>query len=146
MDFLKQWTVCVCATLVISTIFLIFSPKGSMKRLYKVMISMFIVISFIYPFGSYNGTFDFDFSFDELDFNTQTQGVYENMIDKKIKDVLNNNGYTGCNIESKIYQQYEEITIDEVLIYAPDEYDVDSIKQCIIDDLGIYAKVIHIGD
>ena len=39
-----------------------------------------------------------------------------------------------------------EITVDDVQISIPDEYDADNVKNYIFDNLGINARVINIGD
>lgn len=146
MEFLKQWTMCVCSTLVISAIMLIFSPKGSLKRLYKIVISMFIVISFVYPLKNLSAFENFNISIKGVEETISTDTVYENLINSKVKEMLNENGYFGCNVTSSATQNYEDVVIEKVTVYIPDEYEINEIKKCVLDNLGINAEVIHIGD
>ena len=150
MEFLKQWTVCVCITLVISTLLLVLSPKGSMKRFYRLVISMFIVISFVYPFTSLGKGVGIDF--DKYGTSSYSigqeneNGVYEEMINKQVKACLEDNGYTGCSVTSRATLKDSELTVDEVQISVPDDYGTDEVNKCVFDKLGINARVIRIGD
>lgn len=146
MEFLKQWTVCVCITLIISTILLVLSPKGSMKRFYRSMISMFIVISFIYPFTTINGRPSFNFDFDEGQIYESNESMYKTMIEEEITQSLEAGGFSGCRVSSGVSIKNNEITVDDVQISIPDEYDADNVKNYIFDNLGINARVINIGD
>lgn len=146
MEFLKQWTICVCITLIISTILLVLSPKGSMKRFYRSMISMFIVISFIYPFTTVNGRQSFNLNLDESQMYDSNESMYETMIEKEITQSLENGGFVGCRVSSAITIENNEITVDDVQISIPDEYDAENVKNYLFDNLGINARVINIGD
>ncbi len=67
MDFIKQWTLTISATLIISIVFSLLTPKGNMGRFFKVVLAMFIFVSFIYPIK--NADFDFSLpAFDETEF------------------------------------------------------------------------------
>lgn len=146
MEFLKQWTICVCITLIISTILLVLSPKGSMKRFYRSMISMFIVISFIYPFTTVNGRQSFNLNLDESQMCDSNESMYETMIEKEITKSLENGGFVDCRVSSAITIENNEITVDDVQISIPDEYDAENVKNYLFDNLGINARVINIGD
>lgn len=147
MDFIKQWTFCVCTTLIVSLILTILSPKGGMKRFYKVIISVFIFISFLYPFNGldFADLRDFDikpFSSEELLNNKP----YENMVKNRISQELNLNGITGSDIDAEVEIKDNEINIKSVQIAVSGEYDKENVKNIIFDSLGINARVIYNGE
>ena len=147
MDFIKQWTFCVCTTLIVSLILTILSPKGGMKRFYKVIISVFIFISFLYPFNGldFADLRDFDikpFSSEELLNNKP----YENMVKNRISQELNSNGITGSDIDAEVEIKDNEINIKSVQIAVSGEYDKENVKNIIFDSLGINARVIYNGE
>ncbi len=80
MDYIKSWTFCICITLIVSVVFSILSPKGTMGKFYKVIISVFIFISFLYPLT------DFDFDGFKIDFNFNTE--YENLVESSAKQEI----------------------------------------------------------
>lgn len=147
MDFIKQWTFCVCTTLLVSLILTILSPKGGMKRFYKTVISVFIFISFLYPFNglSFDDVKIFEkesFSSEELLMNEP----YENMIKSRIKSVLDANGITGSDINASVEIRDNEINVKSVQIAVSSEYDLENVKNIIFDNLGINARVIYNGE
>lgn len=147
MDFIKQWTFCVCITLIVSLILTILSPKGGMKKFYKVIISVFIFISFLYPFSG------LDFA-DIRAFDAEPLGSeellinepYENMIKNRISLELDSNGITGSDIDTKVELKDNEINIKSVQIAVSGEYDKEKVKSIIFDSLGINARVIYNGE
>lgn len=147
MDFIKQWTFCVCITLIVSLILTILSPKGGMKKFYKIIISVFIFISFLYPFSG------LDFA-DIRAFDAEPLGSeellinepYENMIKNRISLELDSNGITGSDIDTKVELKDNEINIKSVQIAVSGEYDKEKVKSIIFDSLGINARVIYNGE
>ena len=149
MDFLKQWTLCVCTALVASVIFSLFTPKGKMKRFYKILISVFIFISFLYPLKDFHN-FHFEKYAKDSDAYLQEQGNegYENALNVQIKSLLENRGIIGALVSCKAEVDYRsnEIEIKEVRIAVSDEYDLTEVQKIVYEELGIKAEVIHIGD
>lgn len=146
MEFLKQWTMCVCITLVISVIFSLFTPKGRMSGFYKIILSLFIFISFLYPLQSFN-IIDFktDEIFSDYEYESAEQTAYEAMINNQIKSVLNENNVIGASVSSEVKIQNDEASVNYVQVAIPDEYDSQEIEDLIFDTIGINAKVIYIG-
>ena len=148
MEFLKQWSFCVCLTLIISVIFSILSPKGEMKRFYKIMISIFVFISFIYPFKDFNSS---DLRIESGDaifeINDVSDKSYENVINRRIKDFLKEKGISA-NVDSKVSFDIEnnQIEIKEVTIYIADEYSKEQVNKLVFDEMGINSKVVNIGE
>ena len=80
MDFLKNWIFSVCLTLILAVIFSVMTPKGSLGKFYKMIISMFIFVSFLYPVSNAKAS---DFKIDLPMFN--------NHYEQQIEDAGKNN-------------------------------------------------------
>lgn len=72
--FLKNWIFSVCLTLILAVIFSVMTPKGSLGKFYKMIISMFIFVSFLYPVSNAKAS---DFKIDLPMFNNN----YEQQIE-----------------------------------------------------------------
>ncbi len=147
MDFLKQWTFCVCLTLIISVIFSLLTPKGKMGNFYKIIISLFIFISFLYPLRDFQFR-DIDFSqvLLESDVKENSEKSAQTMINNQVKNTLKKNSIEGANVKSRVKIDDDNlITIESVEVAVADEYDLDLVENIIFDSLSINAKVIHIG-
>lgn len=146
MEFLKQWTMCVCITLVISVIFSLFTPRGRMAGFYKIIISLFIFISFLYPLKSFDiDDFKADEIFSEYEYESAQETAYETMINNQVKSVLTENKVIGASVSSRIEIDNDEATVSYVQIAVPDEYEAEKIEEMIFNSLGINAEVIYIG-
>ncbi|MBR1762750.1 MAG: hypothetical protein IJ731_05225 [Eubacterium sp.] len=149
MSFFKEWSFCVCLTLIISVVFSVFAPKGEMKRIYKIMLSVFIFISFIYPFSDFDSSaFHIDTSSGILEINENSGSAYETEINMKIKEFLIEKGIVGANVSSSVRFNAEssELEIKEVVISIPDEYSSEDVESLVFDELGINSRVVYVGE
>lgn len=144
MDFIKEWVLCVCITLIISVVFSLLTPKGNMGKIYKIILAMFIFVSFILPLGNS----DFDFELPEMDFEiSESQNEsYENIVKSNVETVLKQGGYESCIIECDVEYSNEEIYVNSLKISVPSQYDNEEIKNYIYDKLGMVAEVYYLGD
>lgn len=146
MDYIKSWTFCICITLIVSVVFSILSPKGTMGKFYKVIISVFIFISFLYPLT------DFDFDGFKIDFNFNTE--YENLVESSAKQeiqyavekVLTDNKIYNSSISAEVEQNGDEILINRILVSVTDDYNVEEVKALLLENLGVVAEVKRIGE
>ncbi len=146
MDYIKSWTFCICITLIVSVVFSILSPKGTMGKFYKVIISVFIFISFLYPLT------DFDFDGFKIDFNFHTE--YENLVESSAKQeiqysvekVLTDNKIYNSSISAEVEQNGDEILINRILVSVTDDYNVEEVKTLLLENLGVVAEVKRIGE
>lgn len=143
MDFVKSWTVSVCLTLIISVVFSLVSPKGTMGRFYKVIISVFIFISFIYPLTD----FDFsDFSDDfniESDYESTQENLTETQVEGIIKSVLLENSVEDAQVSCTVSQNGDEIMIDEIEVAVSRDYNAEEVRRLLLDSVGVAANVIY---
>lgn len=149
MTFFKEWCFCICLTLVISVIFSLFTPRGAMQRFYKIIISVFIFISFVYPLRDFDAE-DFRVNEDSLvfDINDNASVSYENQINSSVKAFLIKENIEGCNVKSRVRfnAQSSEIEISELVVYIPDEYAKEDVKKLIFDELGLNSRVVYLGE
>lgn len=146
MDYIKSWTFCICITLVVSVIFSILKPNGTMGKFYKVIISAFIFISFLYPLT------DFDADDFRIDFNFESE--YENLIENSAKaevessvgSVLRDNGIYNSSVSAEVRQNGEEIVINSLKISVTDDYSAEEVKDVLFEKLGVVAEVKQIGE
>lgn len=146
MDYIKSWTFCICITLIVSVVFSILSPKGTMGKFYKVIMSVFIFISFLYPLT------DFDFDGFKIDFNFNTE--YENLVESSAKQeiqysvekVLTDNKIYNSSISAEVEQNGDEILINRILVSVTDDYNVEEVKALLLENLGVVAEVKRIGE
>ncbi len=142
MDFIKSWTVSVCLTLIISAVFSVISPKGSMGRFYKVIIAVFIFVSLLYPFS------DFDFNEFKSDFDFQSElestqeSLAEDQVESIVKNVLAANDVEGAEVECVVIQSSDEISVENISVRIPEQYDVSKVENIILEETGIAADVI----
>ena len=125
MDYIKSWTFCICITLIVSVVFSILSPKGTMGKFYKVIISVFIFISFLYPLT------DFDFDGFKID---------------SVEKVLTDNKIYNSSISAEVEQNGDEILINRILVSVTDDYNVEEVKTLLLENLGVVAEVKRIGE
>ncbi len=145
MEFLKEWTLTICITLVISVIFSVLTPKGNMGKFFKIILATFIFLSFIYPFKSDEIDFSFpEFSAEEL--AQEQKDTYEKTVTAQTLQALESQGYKSCSVKSRISLKDNEILIKSLTITAPDSYNKDEIKKYIFDTLGINAEVYYLGE
>lgn len=153
MEFFKQWSISVCATVLISTLFSVIIPKGNMEKLCKIIIGFFIFISFLLPFTNISGDkfkVDFDFSSSQSDINKEIDNTYENSlqkeIEKKVISALEQKGYIGCLCKTDISVKNNEVNIKSVTITIPSDYSKNEISSYVKENLGINATIFYNGE
>ncbi len=145
MDFIKQWTLTISATLIISIIFSLLTPKGNMGRFFKIVLAMFIFVSFIYPIK--NADFDFEIPlFDETEFIDSQESAYENIVKTNIENILTEGNYINSKVNVKISLNGEEISVNSLEIGILDEFDKKEVKNYITDKTGFNAEVYYLGE
>lgn len=145
MDFIKQWTLTVSTTLIISIIFSILSPKGNMGRFFKVILAMFIFVSFIYPMK--NADFEFKLpDFDETQYQDIQGETYEKIICQNIENTLNDGGYLSSKVSADVNYTQEEIEVRSLEVGIMDEFDKEEVKHYLLDSTGFNAEVYYLGE
>lgn len=147
MDYIKQWCFYICVTVIICAVFSFMSPKGNMSKLYKSVISLFILASFLYPLTQ---NFDFHFDFPQLEDYSyaydNTNSIANQSLKATISSFLESNDISGFVVDCNTsVNENNEITVESVQIAVGAEYDCDYIKQLVFDGLNINVSVIHNG-
>lgn len=147
MRFLNEWTYTICITLIISVIFSLLLPKGSQGKVGRIVITVFIMISFFIPFGSNNFKLNFDdYLIEYSDENTLKETSYENIIKSNIESTLTKGNYKNSKAEVKVDIKDEQVYIKSADVYILNEFNKDDVKNYIFDKLGINTKVYYIGE
>ncbi len=148
MEFVKQWTMCVCASLIIAVIFSILTPKGSMKTFFKMLLSVFIFISFILPFTDFKAS---DFELPDTDIsemlNVDRNSSVETMINSEISTLLKSKGISGFTVTSSANYDAAsgEIDVRDIQISVSDDENMKNIEKLVFDNLGLKVRVIRVG-
>ena len=148
MNVIKEWTFCICSTVIVSVIFSLLAPKGTGGRFYKSVISLFIFVSFLFPFTQMGGE-KLNFNLDNINIEAEnnTNSIVDGVVENEIITLLENNSVysAGVNCSSSVNGE-NEITLNSVTVSVADEYDCDTVRQLIYDELSLNVRVIHIGE
>lgn len=144
MSFFRQWCFCVCTVLLVAVVLSLFAPKGSMQKTYKMLLSVFILMSFLYPLREVK---TISFALPQLAEETSAGAPYEALAAQEIKRVLEAHQINGADVSCIAQVDYEDGTIclESVQIFVPDDCDITQVHALIYDTLGINAKVMAIG-
>lgn len=146
MDFIKQWTFCVCITIVTCTIFSLITPRGNLGRFFKIVISIIVFLSLLYPLSDFRLSDYGKINFDEQKYVEEADNSYSHLLEISIKEFLRNNSIEGASVRVIARAENEVITIDSIQVAVPDEYGIDSTKDLLLNEYGVNARVIHIGE
>lgn len=151
MSFINEWALSVTATILISAVLSVLVPTGSMGKMYKTVIAVFIFASFIIPFTSFN-TSDFDFSdlSVQTDFSFESEEViknnYDNMIVAQIEKILKECDLDKYDIEVKSQVKDYEYSVTECNIVLYEKNMIETVSQKIEEETGIKANVVNGAD
>ena len=148
MNLIKEWTFCICSTVIVSVIFSLLAPKGGSGRFYKSVISLFIFISFLFPFTQIvDKKLDFNLDNINIEAENNTNSIAEGVVKNEIITLLENNSVYSARVNSSSSVNADnEIILNSVTVSVADEYDCDTVRQLIYDELSLNVRVIHIGE
>ena len=64
-------------------------------------------------------------------------------VENIIKSVLTENQIENAGVECTVFQESDEIRVENVTIILPDEYEPERVKQIIMEETGVAANVIR---
>lgn len=146
MDLLKDWTLSVCITLIVASILSLLNPNGKMGRFYKIIISLFIFLSFIAPFKDTNFNVFNEFNYDNKIIENSSNNAMSELIRVQISKTLTDNKIENSSVIVNVNKIDDKIEITNVSIAITDDYDVNAVKNLVFKELGINAEVHKIGD
>lgn len=118
-----------------------------MAGFYKMVITLFIFISIVYPLKDFNNDFSkLETSISDEDFESGREKSIEAMINNQIISILKNKKIKTISVLSNVIIVDDSISVNSVSIAVSDEYDLDEVKEIVFDELGINAEVHHIGN
>lgn len=159
MQFFKQWAISVCASGIIATVFSMIAPKGSMDKILKLMISVFIFTSMLVPFLT-GEKIDFDDFISSSSQSVSEEELWERAnqltlktakasLEQSIGDFLNRHSLEEYEIEvSFIVDENNYITISHADLYLmPDDLGRSGdLKALTEQEFGITVNVFSIGE
>ena len=90
-----------------------------------------------------------DFNLDNINIEAEnnTSSIAEGVVKNEIITLLENNSVysAGVNCSSSVNAD-NEIMLNSVTVSVADEYDCDTVRQLIYDELSLNVRVIHIGE
>lgn len=146
MNFIKNWIFSVCLTLILAVIFSVMTPKGSMGKFYKSIISMFIFISFLYPISNAkSGDFKIDMPKFENTYNLSIENAGKNSAQAIIQNKLLEKGI-NADVSLDVSLTGNEIEINSLTVYIPDNVLKNEVQDYLLNELGMVAEVKYIGE
>lgn len=145
MEFIKIWTYSICITLIASVLISLLLPAGTMGRYSKLIISLFIFLSFLLPFANADLSFALP-DIEEEEFVNENENTYSQLIETEMNSKLNNAGYTGITVNCDVQVKEEEIEIKRLVLYIPDEYGKKEIFDYVYANFGMIAEVYAVGE
>ena len=146
MDVVKQWTLNICLTLIGAVILSLVSPRGSMGRFYKTVLSLFIIAGFLLPItGGEKADFSAYFS-DVTAQAADANSVYESQIESRVKQTLTAAGYKDCSVQASVRIKEQEIYIQKLVVSVPGDMDREAVAALLKAQLGLQPVVKGLGE
>lgn len=145
MDVVKQWTLNICLTLIGAVILSLVSPRGSMGRFYKTVLSLFIIAGFLLPITGEKADFSAYFS-DVTAQAADANSVYESQIEGRVKQTLTAAGYKDCSVQASVRIKEQEIYIQKLVVSVPGDMDREAVAALLKAQLGLQPVVKGLGE
>lgn len=146
MDVVEQWTLNICLTLIGAVILSLVSPRGSMGRFYKTVLSLFIIAGFLLPItGGEKADFSAYFS-DVTAQAADANSVYESQIESRVKQTLTAAGYKDCSVQASVRIKEQEIYIQKLVVSVPGDMDRQAVAALLKAQLGLQPVVKGLGE
>lgn len=148
MNIIREWTLCVCSTVIAAVVFSLLTPKGNNGKFYKTVISLFIFVSFIFPFVQNSGkALDFDFKPVQIETKNTTNSIANEVVKREIISLLESNSVFGSSVTcSSEVNKNNEVTLNDITVAVTDEYNREEVRQLIYDELSLNVRVIYVGE
>ena len=152
MEFIQSWNNSVCLTVLIACIFSILVPRSSVGRLMKMMIGVFIFVSFIVPFSDFDwSVFAQEFSPSagsdsiEEDYYAQNLENIETALQNTVLQALGDAGLAGCTVDVQAVYTDGYVEVSGVQVQVPSGMDAGTVQSVILEKTGINADIIAVG-
>ena len=116
-----------------------------MGRFYKIILSVFIFISFVYPLTENNFSISLP-EFDDTIIVDEQQKSYENIVENTIKNKLNSAGCKNSSVSADISYEDNLITVNSLKVLIQDNYDINEVKSYIKKEMGYNPEVYYLGE
>ena len=137
--------------MICGTVFYMLIPSGSMKKIMKLILNLFLVSSLAMPLMKNFNCLNAVNCFDKINKKLQSPEYYNdnfNKIDEQklknaLKIVLMKNGYNCVDISIDINKNNSSDTYIYLKIPKSKNYDVNNIKQIVEKETGLNPKILY---
>ncbi len=159
LEFFRQWAISICASGIIATIFSMIAPKGSMDKIIKLMLSVFIFTSMLTPFLD-GGSIAFEsmFSLPEATVSAEelraqaneiTLSAAKNSVEQAIGDFLEERGCTVYQVEAALHVDEENYAVlDGATLYlsGKDMAQAEALKESAEQEFQMPIQIAELGE
>lgn len=148
---MHKWVLCICVAMICGTIFHMITPNGSMKKIMKLVLNVFLVSSLVMPLVKNFNCLNIVNCFGKIDKNMRASEFTNNDLAKideqnlinALKIVLMKNGYNRVDISIDINKDSSSDTDIYLRIPKSENYDINSIKQVVEKETGLSPKISY---
>lgn len=148
---LHKWVLCICVSMICGTIFNMLIPGGSMKKVMKLVLNLFLVSSLAMPLIKNFNCLNIINCFYKINKNVQTSEYCNNNFNKMdeqnlqnaLKIVLMKNGYNYVDISIDINKNNSSDTCIYLKIPKYKNYDINNITQIVEKETGLSPKILY---
>lgn len=150
MNEIKQWAYGITVSAIVGAIILLVSPGGTLDKLVRTAVSLFLMCAILSPFLSDADPFKFTEGLKSPDnFSNEygkeeTNEYLQNSIEKNISDILEESGIKDADIRISInIDNNNEMSIESVEISANKIYEnnFENAERNLKNKLGIEVKI-----
>lgn len=156
MDQIKDIAFSVCVALICGSIMNMLSPDGSLKKIYKLVICVFLLSTIISPLSEidFSDSFNFEdksskaFEIDEeMFFLGTTEEIVEEQIKNDTEEMFEEMGIIFKDISVKInILESGNIDINKFTVTIDQNYDFSEIKEKVKNKIGMEPEIIVSGE
>ena len=160
MSIVKQWAFALCSAVVITAILRLLMPKGAMRWIYNLVLSVFLLVVLIAPFMATMPNFAIELYIEPANnieemtnrlveaVDTQTEDIIKNKAEKIVSSILEKAGIKTQEAAIHIIVKGQNQATGEpeisAEIYLPQEYfeNIAGIRQELERELGFAVNII----
>lgn len=154
METFNSWALSAVAASTVAGVISLLAPSGNFEKTIKIVITLFILVSFVMPFvrsGSVSGVFESNEGIKEFieenelnnEVKSQVEDSLENVIVTQVEAFLSSSGVIFNYVEAKVnVDEANNVFVKSITIYAEDFFETEEAEKFIIDNFGIKPDIV----
>lgn len=146
-----HWVIYICISIICGAIFHMLVPGGSMEKIMKLVLNVFLIISLVIPLIKNFNHNDISNCLYKIYNNTDIKTCYSESLKKTdeeklksaLKIVLLKSGYKFLDISIDISKDNSKVKNVRLKIASDKNYDVNQIKQIVKKETGLDPEIIY---